>query len=255
MWSSSWWHQVPLPRVVLALFTFFTPGRENNPLQETVLLRWKDCPSDTVSRDLAEALVGTIPCSGALLGLCWGPLGPCITPPHRWGLPSPLPQLHWLTMFIPCLLFPSTRAPPGDTVLCPLPPRLVSSIWERSAEFHLHIDRGFMAASAWLTGCTSSGFPLSIFFCLTVDGKRSQSASPFPFQLFPSKKTLACQTARQHTTEILPHIASFFLFFTSRAKEVGDRFPVEEGGNYAEHCYCDLSVFYTWAGRGPAVRH
>lgn len=166
---------------MLALFTFVTPGRQYNPLQETLLLSWKDFPSDPVSRHLAEALVGTVPCSGALLG-------PCITPPHHWGLPSPLLQLHWVTLLICCLLLPPARAPPGDTVSCLLPPRLVSSIWELSADFHLHIDRGFMAASAWCTGCTSSAFPLSVSFCLTVDGKRSQSASPFPFSAVSQQK-------------------------------------------------------------------
>lgn len=38
------------------------------------------------------------------------------------------------------------------------------------------------------------------------------------FSCFPAKETLACQAARQHTTEILPHIASFFLFSRQELK-------------------------------------
>lgn len=174
---------------MLALFIFFTPGRQYNPLQETLPLSWKDFPSDPISRHLAEALLVQSPdqeLSWASVEALWAPAShppitegslPLCSSSTGWHCLSavfscPLPELHRVTLFVRCLL----------------PPRLVSSIWELSADFHLHIDRGFMAASAWCTGCTSSAFPLSVSFCLTVDGKRSQSASPFPFSAVSQQK-------------------------------------------------------------------
>lgn len=141
MWSNCWWHQVPLSRIVLAPFTFFTPGRQKNPPPPrrhcyTVL---KKFPSNPVNRDSSGALVVAVPCSGMLLGWCWGSLGAPQLTPHHWGLPSPLPQLHQVTLF----------------GLCLLPPRLVPSIfWELSADWVSPVHRrgiyGCFCTAYWL---------------------------------------------------------------------------------------------------------
>lgn len=170
--------------------------------------------------------------------------------------------------------FPSAPAPLGDTAypLSSLALCQSSTGWHCLSAVSFHLGLYPASENFLLTFiCTLTGdLWLLLHGVLAVPALLSHSASPsawpwmareasqqapFPFQLFPSKRNISmsgCQTTHHRDS---PTYCFFLPFFTSRAKEVGGRFPMEEGGNYAEHCYCDLSVFYTWAGRGPAVRH
>lgn len=155
----------------------------------------KNFPSDIVNRDLAGALFIAILCSG---GLCWGPLGaPHLMPITEGSFPAP--------------------GPPADTV-CPLSSSTQGGIqhlvrtfcWvsfvPRWAIYHLFCMAG-------LTGCARSGFPLCAFFCLTVDGKRSESASPFSCKLFPRERNISasdCQTTHCRDCPTYCFFPSFF---------------------------------------------
>jgi len=100
---------------------------------DTVL---KNFPPETVNRDWVGALLlqrsvqeGSWACAEAL----WGPR---IAPPHRCGLPSPLPRLHRVTLssvfFHPCW-YPAS----SENFLL--------------TELQLCVNGGFIAASAWLS--------------------------------------------------------------------------------------------------------
>lgn len=215
MLSSSWWHQVPLSRVMLALFTFFTPGRQNTHLQEIMLLIWKDFPSDIVSRDWAETLVGTVPCSEALMGLCWGPVGLSITPPIAEGslslcssstgwrcLPSvcssPLPELCRVTLF----------------VLCLLPPRLVSSIWEHSADWvssaHRQVIYGCLCMASWLH---QLWFPTQHLLFLDRGWQEKPVSKPLPFSAVSQQKKHYHVRLPDNTPQRFSHILLLSSFF------------------------------------------
>lgn len=180
----------------------FSPqeGKRNPPKRHCYAVL-KNFPSDRVNKDSVEALFVAILHSGALLGLCWGALGALHRTPHHWGLPSPLPQLYQVTLF----------------VLCLLPPRLVSSIfWRLCADWVSSVYRQGIYhcfCMAWLIGWASSSFPLCGFFCLTMDGKRSESGSSFSFQLCPSKRNIStsdCQTTHSRDSPTYCFFPSFF---------------------------------------------
>lgn len=177
MWNSSWWHQVPLSKILLAPFTFFTPGRQKNP--------------PGISPPIPE---------GSL------PLCPSSTGWHR--LSSVFFHPGW----------------------CP-----ASSENFLLTEFHLYIRGDLWLLLHSLLAAPALVSPSAAPSAWPWMAREASQQAPSLFSCFPAKETSACQTVRQHTTEILPDIADFLPFFMSRAKEVGDRFPMGVGVS-AEHC-------------------
>lgn len=189
MWSSSWWYQVPLSKSCWLC----SPQEDKIIPSATQLGRFS-------IRQLAEFWQRPLLVQSPAQELSWAcaPLGPCLTttPVAEDSLPlcSSVTGWHCLSSdFFHLGLYPASE----NILLTEVP---------------LHINRGFMAASAGLLAVPALvSHSESSSASLRMAREASQQALSI-FSSFPAKETLACQTARQHTTEILPHIASFFLF-------------------------------------------